>query len=226
MLRFYREFCATLPDEAEAYGGLLTDPEAGIPIVGPAARLHGPLDEGERVLRAGPGVRPAARRPVGPMPYCARQTLLDEPRRPRPPPLLEVGVHRAARRRLIDGVVEAAAAFTSPLSACCSSTSTAPPRACRSATRVRRPPAAVGLRHHRPVGRRRRVRPAHLLGQVGLGPLRAAPKGSAYINHISADDAPEKVRASYGANHERLRILKGKYDPTNLFRNNPNIQPG
>ena len=34
------------------------------------------------------------------------------------------------------------------------------------------------------------------------------------------------MRASYGANHERLRILKGKYDPTNLFRINPNIQPG
>ena len=47
----------------------------------------------------------------------------------------------------------------------------------------------------------------------------------AYINHISADDPPEKVRASYGANHGRLRQLKAQYDPTNLFRMNPNITP-
>ena len=48
---------------------------------------------------------------------------------------------------------------------------------------------------------------------------------SGYINHIAADDPPEKVRASYGSNHGRLRQLKTKYDPTNLFRINPNITP-
>jgi len=47
----------------------------------------------------------------------------------------------------------------------------------------------------------------------------------AYLNHISADDPPEKVRASFGANHGRLRQLKARYDPTNLFRMNPNITP-
>ena len=47
-----------------------------------------------------------------------------------------------------------------------------------------------------------------------------------YINHLAADDPPEKVRASYGTNLERLRQLKTKYDPTNFFRLNPNITPG
>jgi len=50
-------------------------------------------------------------------------------------------------------------------------------------------------------------------------------EGSAYINHISADDAPEKVRASYGENHRRLAELKARYDPSNLFHLNPNIRP-
>jgi FAD/FMN-containing dehydrogenase len=49
--------------------------------------------------------------------------------------------------------------------------------------------------------------------------------GGAYINHIAADDRPEKVRASYGSNYERLVALKRKYDPTNLFRLNQNIPP-
>ncbi|MCI0438901.1 MAG: BBE domain-containing protein, partial [Chloroflexi bacterium] len=49
--------------------------------------------------------------------------------------------------------------------------------------------------------------------------------GSAYINHIAADDRPEKVRASYGPNYDRLVALKKKYDPTNMLRLNPNIRP-
>ena len=48
---------------------------------------------------------------------------------------------------------------------------------------------------------------------------------NAYINHLSGDDRPEKVRASYGPNYDRLVELKSKYDPTNLFRLNPNIKP-
>ena len=50
-------------------------------------------------------------------------------------------------------------------------------------------------------------------------------KGSAYVNHLAADDAPEKIRASYGTNHRRLSELKTRYDPTNLFRVNANITP-
>ena len=50
-------------------------------------------------------------------------------------------------------------------------------------------------------------------------------RGSAYVNHLSLDDAPEVVRASYGTNHARLREVKARFDPTNLFRMNANIQP-
>ena len=50
-------------------------------------------------------------------------------------------------------------------------------------------------------------------------------EGSAYINHLATDDAPEKVRASFGTNLDRLRLLKARYDPANLFRLNPNIAP-
>jgi len=49
--------------------------------------------------------------------------------------------------------------------------------------------------------------------------------GSVYLNHIAADDRPEKVRASFGDNYQQLRELKTKFDPTNLFRINANIPP-
>src|SRR5262249_47281145 len=50
-------------------------------------------------------------------------------------------------------------------------------------------------------------------------------QGSAYVNHLAADDRPEKVRASYGDSYARLRALKAAYDPKNLFRVNANIAP-
>ena len=49
--------------------------------------------------------------------------------------------------------------------------------------------------------------------------------GSTYVNHIAADDKPERIRASYGPNYDRLAALKKKYDPQNMFRLNPNIRP-
>ena len=57
------------------------------------------------------------------------------------------------------------------------------------------------------------------------GQLEPHLQGSAYINHIAADDQPEKVRASFGANHQRLRKIKAVYDKANLFRVNSNIPP-
>ena len=42
---------------------------------------------------------------------------------------------------------------------------------------------------------------------------------------MMSDDRPEKLRASYGANYDRLVELKRKYDPNNLFRLNANINP-
>ncbi|WP_244621584.1 FAD-binding oxidoreductase [Neomesorhizobium albiziae] len=51
------------------------------------------------------------------------------------------------------------------------------------------------------------------------------PHGGAYINFMMADESEARVRASYGANYERLAAVKRKFDPTNLFRVNHNIRP-
>ncbi|NLP83354.1 FAD-binding oxidoreductase [Microbacterium sp. CFH 90308] len=45
-----------------------------------------------------------------------------------------------------------------------------------------------------------------------------------YINFLSADDGT-RARDNYGANYERLRAVKRAYDPTNVFHRNQNIQP-
>ena len=57
-----------------------------------------------------------------------------------------------------------------------------------------------------------------------LGSLRQGDEG-AYVNFLT-DEGPERVRAAYpGATWDRLAAIKGRYDPTNLFRRNQNIEP-
>ena len=45
-----------------------------------------------------------------------------------------------------------------------------------------------------------------------------------YSNDLG-DEGEERNKATFGTNYERLLALKNKYDPTNLFRLNPNIKP-
>jgi hypothetical protein len=46
-----------------------------------------------------------------------------------------------------------------------------------------------------------------------------------YVNAVGAD-AAQAIKAAYRPEtYERLVALKRKYDPTNLFRLNPNIVP-
>ncbi len=49
--------------------------------------------------------------------------------------------------------------------------------------------------------------------------------GAAYANFMMDDEGQERVRASYGANYDRLAEVKAIYDPDNVFRANQNILP-
>ncbi len=48
--------------------------------------------------------------------------------------------------------------------------------------------------------------------------------GGAYLNMIM-DEGPERVRASFKGNYDKLARIKAEYDPSNLFRVNQNIPP-
>jgi FAD/FMN-containing dehydrogenase len=54
--------------------------------------------------------------------------------------------------------------------------------------------------------------------------LQRGPVG-AYVNFLG-NEGDERVRSAYpGGAYERLAAIKGRYDPTNLFRLNQNIRP-
>jgi FAD/FMN-containing dehydrogenase len=56
--------------------------------------------------------------------------------------------------------------------------------------------------------------------------LRSFSAGGVYLNFPGfLEEGEQIVQEGYGRNHERLRHIKARYDPTNLFRLNPNIEP-
>ena len=224
VLRFYRDFCRTLPDEAEAYAAVLTAPQ-GMPVAALILGYNGPVSDGERVLAPARRFGKPIADVVGPMPYGARQRLLDEPNATH-------GIHRYWRSALteqipdalIDKIVESAASFSSPMSAVI--VFYMPGAAPRGA------PTATAFAPRKPlwdfdaIGQwtESRESTTHIdwVRSCWRG-LEPHLQGTAYVNHLASDDRPEKVRASFGENYGRLRALKAKYDPTNLFRLNANI---
>ena len=226
MLRFYRDFCATLPDEAEAYAALLTSPE-GVPMAAMLLGYNGSIEEGERVLAPARQFGQPVADLVAPMSYGARQTMLDEPNS-------EHGLHRYWRSafteqisdELIEVTVEGAGRFSSPHSALFFFYLHG------AVTRVPGSDTAFGARRAQwdfdAIGQWTEASESatHIAWVREIwGRLEPHLQGSAYINHIAADDRPEKVRASFGENHRRLREIKAVYDKANLFRVNSNIPP-
>ena len=46
-----------------------------------------------------------------------------------------------------------------------------------------------------------------------------------WLNYLGDDQADDAIRAAYGPNYDRLREIKRRYDPENVFHLNHNITP-
>ena len=56
--------------------------------------------------------------------------------------------------------------------------------------------------------------------------MRPWSQGAGYVNHLDADEGRDRVRAAYGPETwDRLVELKRRFDPTNVFHLNQNVDP-
>lgn len=226
VLRFCGEFGSSLPDKAFILAALLTSPD-GEPMAAMLLSHNGPIDEGERVLEPARKFGSPVADLVQPMPYVVRQRILDDG-------MAEHGVQRYWKsgfahrlsEEMIDVLIDGAAAFPSPMAVI----------ACYpihgATTRVAPEATAYALREFlwdvNAVAQWTDAAESdkHIAWARQLwGRIDPLTTGTAYTNHMAGDDRPERVRASYGANYERLVALKNKYDPDNFFQINPNIKP-
>ena len=226
VLQFYREFSSNLPDEADAYAGMLTSPE-GQPVVALILGYNGPIEEGEKVLAPAREFGEPLADLVQPMPYMTRQSMLDDP-------MAIHGIQRYWKSgftktlddELLDVLIGAASSFSSPM------TQILFFNIHGAATRVPLGDTAFGSRESKwdfniiTQWTDAAESDRHIAWtRSHWSQIEEMTDGSAYINHIAGDDKPDRVPISYGENYSRLVSLKQKYDPQNLFRINPNIKP-
>ncbi|MBC7894156.1 MAG: FAD-binding oxidoreductase [Cytophagaceae bacterium] len=226
VLRFYRDFCLTLPDEATCFAALLTAP-MGMPVAALLVGYNGPIEEGEAIFAPARAFGTPLADLVAPMPYVARQSLLDAPN-------AQHGLHRYWRSAfaervsdaMIDAFIEGAGRFTSPLSAIVfflmhgKAARRDPEETAFSARRVMWDVDVIGQWEDGTTS-------AEHIAWVRDVWAKAAPHmlDTIYLNHVASDDKPETIRASFGSNYKRLREIKAQYDPANMFQHNANIPP-
>jgi FAD/FMN-containing dehydrogenase len=224
LLRFFRDFMQSAPDELTAYAALLHTPD-GAPVVGVIPCYCGDLAEGQRVLEPLRRFGSPALDAIQPMPFPAMQSMLDASYPDGNYNYWKSSLHRELTDEVISKVVDHGNRMTSPMSALVVEYYGG------AAGRV---PAADTAFPHRQApwdvmmlaqwtdpaesdGHRAWARTA----ADDLSPLSA---GGHILFALDQDD-DAAVNSAFGANLQRLAAIKMKYDPENFFRVNQNIKP-
>jgi Berberine and berberine like/FAD binding domain len=234
VLGFFREFCATAPDELTPYALLVTAPPApfvppemvGSPVVVVAGCYAGPLDEGERVLKP---LREFGSPPIDlfqPLPYTALQSMFDETGPAGHSYYMKGDYVSAVSDELIATVADHAA--TMPGAHCeihLGQMGGAAGRVGENDTAFSHRDADfvfIGLAHW--------LEPSEEDAQLswvrGLGDTVRPHSVGRYVNFLG-DEGDERIRFAYGSEgkYDRLVELKRTWDPQNLFCLNQNIKP-
>ncbi len=225
VLRFYRDFVESAPQELAVYTVLMTTPD-GVPAIAMAACYCGDLAEGERVLQPLKTFGTPLLDAIQPMPFPQMQTLLDD--------AFPSGNHNywksAFLPKLTDeaiaAIVEHSNRAASPLTGIAieyyggaasrvGNTDTA------FAHRAAEYDIAVLTQWTDPAESDQHIEWTRSLARA-LEPLAS---GAVLLNFLGEDADRKDIKAAFGANYERLQAVKKKYDPKNFFRVNQNIEP-
>ena len=227
VLRFFRDQCAKLPEEAMMAAGLLTAPDGVTKIVGMLLAHCGAMADGEALAKPIKAFGPPVMDAMGPIPYCMQNGLLDAAF---PKGALNYWKAQFLKDLTDDAIktmVECAAAAPSPMSQMVlehfhgkASRIGVGETAC--AMRLAGYNLVIAAQWMDPADTGRNTKWCRDTYQA-LEPYFGAAR---YVNYLADDEkADPGSPAAYGPNYARLRELKSKFDPDNVFRTNVNIAP-
>lgn len=226
VLRFYRDFCASNPDEVNTACAMMTTPD-GLKVIAIAACHCGSPADGEKALQPLKQFGPPVLDQMGAIPYLALQTALDEafPRGRRY--YWKSALVNRLRDELIEAMPAQFAEVPSPntvflIQQIGNAANRVPPEATAFAHRDARWDALVLSGWDDPAQDARQISWSRKVYES----WRPFCSNASYTNALAGEDSDQHVRASFGSAYNRLSTIKARYDPTNFFRMNANIQPG
>jgi FAD/FMN-containing dehydrogenase len=227
LLRFYRDALADAPDDLTIFAGLVHAPDGSGTKLAALVVFHaGDEDAADRDLAPFTTWGSPLVVEVGRMPYPVMNTLLDGGFPDGARNYWLSSFTRGLSDGLIDTAVERFAAVPSPMTAILFE------HFHGAVTRIDPTETAVP---HREAGWNL------LIPSVWTDPdrtddnvswtretfaaLRPHLAARRWLNYLGDDQADDAIRDAYGPNYERLRAIKRRYDPDNVFHLNHNIAP-
>jgi FAD/FMN-containing dehydrogenase len=233
IMRWYRDFIVKAPDDLYGFFAFLTVP----PVAPFPEHLHkkkmcgivwcytGAIKKGEKAFKAIRNRKPPAVDMVGPIPYPALQSMHDGLY----PPGLQWYWKADFVRTLPDEAIALHVKYAASLPSMQSTMhlypingaagrvkNSATPWSYRDATWSS---VIVGVDPD-PANKEK----ISAWAREYWSALHPYSAGGAYVNFMM-DEGPDRIRATYGKNYDRLAKIKKRYDPGNLFRVNQNIKP-
>jgi FAD/FMN-containing dehydrogenase len=226
VLQFFRETCDTVPDEMVLAAGLLTAPDgSGNKLAGILAAHCGPVADGEAAVKPIKAFGSPVMDAMGPISYCQQNGLID--------PSVPRGALNYWKSQFltdltddaIDAIVEAFAACGSPMSQVViehfhGAASRVPVADTACSMRMSGFNIVIISQWLDP-----RQNDEHIAWCRSMYSALAPYLGTfRYVNYLDHDEH-DAATVAYGPNLPRLRDLKAKFDPENLFHVNVNIKP-
>jgi FAD/FMN-containing dehydrogenase len=227
MLRFYRDFTASLPDEHTVFAGLIHAPDgSGTKLAAMVSCYSGSQADGEVAMRPIKEFGPPIMDALGPISYCQLNSMLDAAYPKGALNYWKSSFLSQLSNDAIEVMVENFARCTTPMGQLLLE------HFHGAATRVGATDTAFP---HRAEGYNLLVL-AEWMQPADTGQCVAWAKqtytemepffaSGRYVNYLGEDEMDEPVAAAYGPNYRRLQEVKTKYDPANLFHMNQNIRP-
>ncbi len=228
VLRFFRDQTASLPDEMFMVAALLTAPDgSGHKIVGLAAVHCGPVADGEKAVEPLKAFGPPVMDMMGPVPYVRTNMLMDE--------ALPAGARNYWKSHFLDSLSDEA------IDTLIDRFERNPSPMCQMVVEhfhgaVSRVPADATAYALRDTGFNMLIlsqwmdaaqdTPCIAWCRETYAAMQPFVGSKRYLNYLDDDDPSDAaLKAVYGPNLPRLRQVKKRYDPENVFHLNLNIPP-